>query len=102
MGLLSPGQQWANGHTPTIDEESDNSQDEKKVAGPLSSKDRYAVALLVVLCECTPTARHRRLPLTRIVDLIQGVPIGLAFGSIPFLLKSKLSYSQLGTFSLAT
>lgn len=30
------------------------------------------------------------------------MPIGLAFGSIPFLLKSKLSYSQLGTFSLAT
>jgi hypothetical protein len=36
------------------------------------------------------------------VDLIQGIPIGLAFGSIPFLLKSKLSYSQLGVFSLAT
>jgi PAT family acetyl-CoA transporter-like MFS transporter 1 len=35
-------------------------------------------------------------------DLIQGIPIGLAFGSVPFLLKSKLSYSQLGIFSLAT
>ena len=35
-------------------------------------------------------------------DLIQGIPIGLAFGSIPFLLKSKLSYSQIGIFSLAT
>jgi hypothetical protein len=28
--------------------------------------------------------------------------VGLAFGSVPFLLKSKLSYSQIGLFSLAT
>ena len=28
--------------------------------------------------------------------------MGLAFGSIPFLLKSKLSYSQIGLFSLAS
>ncbi|KAG2731211.1 hypothetical protein G9P44_005627 [Scheffersomyces stipitis] len=33
--------------------------------------------------------------------LLQGVPVGLAFGSIPFILKSKLSYSQVGIFSLA-
>ncbi|KAG8883215.1 hypothetical protein FRB98_003218 [Tulasnella sp. 332] len=58
--------------------------DESKESTGLTVKDRYAVALLIVLY------------------LIQGVPIGLAFGSIPFLLKSKLSYSQLGTFSLST
>lgn len=34
--------------------------------------------------------------------LLQGIPIGLAFGSIPFLLKSKLSYTQVGIFSLAS
>lgn len=35
--------------------------------------------------------------------LIQGVPIGLAFGSIPFLLKgTDLSYSQVGIFTLAS
>ena len=28
--------------------------------------------------------------------------MGLAFGSIPFLLKAKLSYSQIGLFSLAS
>lgn len=33
--------------------------------------------------------------------LLQGVPVGLAFGSIPFILKTKLSYSQVGIFSLA-
>ncbi|RHZ67040.1 hypothetical protein Glove_303g95 [Diversispora epigaea] len=50
----------------------------------LSTQDRHNFILLVVLY------------------LLQGVPVGLAFGSIPFLLKSKLSYSQLGIFSLAT
>ncbi|KAF8938671.1 acetyl-coenzyme A transporter 1-domain-containing protein [Dissophora ornata] len=50
---------------------------------PISVKDSWNFALLVVLY------------------LLQGVPIGLAFGSIPFLLKSKMSYSQIGIFSLA-
>ena len=35
-------------------------------------------------------------------DLLQGVPVGLAFGSVPFLLKAKLSYGQVGVFSLAS
>ncbi|KAH3680222.1 hypothetical protein WICMUC_000487 [Wickerhamomyces mucosus] len=34
--------------------------------------------------------------------LLQGIPVGLAFGSIPFLLKSKLSYSQVAFFTLAS
>lgn len=28
--------------------------------------------------------------------------MGLAFGSVPFLLKAKLSYGQVGVFSLAS
>ncbi|KAF9436723.1 hypothetical protein BGZ76_003165 [Entomortierella beljakovae] len=36
-----------------------------------------------------------------ILYLLQGVPVGLTFGSIPFLLKAKMSYSQIGVFSLA-
>lgn len=67
-----------------VEEESDDGMEGKKAVGPMSTRDKYAIALLIVLY------------------LIQGIPIGLAFGSIPFLLKSKLSYSQLGTFSLAT
>ncbi|KAF8339901.1 acetyl-coenzyme A transporter 1-domain-containing protein [Cantharellus anzutake] len=50
----------------------------------LTNRDRNAIALLIVLY------------------FIQGIPIGLAFGSIPFLLKSRLSYTQIGTFSLST
>lgn len=33
---------------------------------------------------------------------LQGVPVGLAFGSVPFILKLKVSYSQVGIFSLAS
>ncbi|KAI9226758.1 MAG: acetyl-coenzyme A transporter 1-domain-containing protein [Piptocephalis tieghemiana] len=33
---------------------------------------------------------------------LQGVPVGLTFGSLPFLLKENMSYAQLGVFSLAT
>lgn len=31
---------------------------------------------------------------------IQGIPLGLAFGSIPFLLQQNVSYTDLGIFSL--
>lgn len=49
----------------------------------LPKRDRPAFAVLVILY------------------LLQGVPVGLAFGSVPFILKSKLSYSLVGVFSLA-
>ena len=32
---------------------------------------------------------------------LQGIPMGLAMGSIPIILKKHLSYSQIGVFSLA-
>ncbi|GAA5865547.1 hypothetical protein JCM8547_007644 [Rhodosporidiobolus lusitaniae] len=51
---------------------------------PLTARDKRALALLVALY------------------LLQGIPVGLAFGSIPFLLRSKLSYSQIGLFTLCT
>ncbi|GJJ77903.1 MFS transporter, PAT family, solute carrier family 33 (acetyl-CoA transportor), member 1 [Entomortierella parvispora] len=58
--------------------------DEKEtVSQSMTSKDSWNFLLLVVLY------------------LLQGVPVGLAFGSIPFLLKAKLSYTQIGVFSLA-
>ncbi|KAJ3360424.1 hypothetical protein GGF31_003242 [Allomyces arbusculus] len=33
--------------------------------------------------------------------LLQGVPVGLAFGTLPFLLKQNLSFSDMAVFSLA-
>lgn len=50
-----------------------------------------------------PKQDYPRFFLLVLLYFIQGIPIGLAFGSVPFLLKSNnLSYSQVGLFSLAT
>ncbi|RKP10093.1 acetyl-coenzyme A transporter 1-domain-containing protein [Thamnocephalis sphaerospora] len=50
----------------------------------MDRKEKINVALLVVLY------------------LLQGIPTGLAFGSIPFLMKEHMSYSQIGVFTLST
>lgn len=49
----------------------------------LTPKDKRALALLIVLY------------------CLQGIPLGLTMGSLPYLLQPKLSYSAIGTFSLA-
>ncbi|KZV95602.1 MFS general substrate transporter [Exidia glandulosa HHB12029] len=59
------------------------SMEKGKEPASLSDKDKQGMALLVVLY------------------LIQGVPLGLSLGSIPFILRAKLSYSQLGVFALS-
>ncbi|KAI6158740.1 acetyl-coenzyme A transporter 1-domain-containing protein [Pisolithus thermaeus] len=50
----------------------------------ISARDKRAMTLLIILY------------------LIQGVPLGLALGSIPFILRDHLSYSQLGVFALSS
>jgi hypothetical protein len=50
----------------------------------LSEKDKKNFLLLVLLY------------------FLQGVPMGLAMGSVPFLLKQHVSYAQMGVFSLAS
>ena len=50
---------------------------------PKSLGDNSAIILLVVLY------------------LLQGVPLGLAMGSLPYILKSKLSFSELAMLSLS-
>ncbi|RXW17422.1 hypothetical protein EST38_g8445 [Candolleomyces aberdarensis] len=64
-----------------IDEPVEHESHAKK---PISAKDKRSMVLLCVLY------------------LIQGVPLGLALGSVPFLLKEHLSYSQLATFALSS
>ncbi|KAF9569838.1 MFS general substrate transporter [Agrocybe pediades] len=51
---------------------------------PISAKDKRGMVLLCVLY------------------LLQGIPLGLALGSVPFLLKEHLSYSQLAVFALSS
>ncbi|RPD58451.1 MFS general substrate transporter [Lentinus tigrinus ALCF2SS1-6] len=50
---------------------------------PMSARDKQAIVLLIILY------------------LIQGFPLGLALGSIPFILREHLSYSELAVFSLS-
>ncbi|KII94436.1 hypothetical protein PLICRDRAFT_88660 [Plicaturopsis crispa FD-325 SS-3] len=64
-----------------LDQEYGAPDDSKR---PLSAKDKKAMVLLSVLY------------------LIQGVPIGLALGSVPFILREHLSYSQLAIFALSS
>ena len=49
-----------------------------------------------------PERDRRNFLLLILLYFLQGVPMGLAGGSIPFLLKSHLSYGQIGIYSLAS
>lgn len=66
--------------------------------------------LLPIAAPTAPAQTSTKLPKKDLLNFIvlivlytlQGVPVGLAFGSVPFILKSKVSYSQVGIFSLAS
>jgi len=49
-----------------------------------------------------PENDKRNFGLLVLLYFLQGVPLGLATGSVPFLLKSHLSYGEIGIFSLAS
>jgi MFS family permease len=49
-----------------------------------------------------PVQDRRNFLLLVLLYFLQGVPMGLAMGSVPFLLKKHLSYGQIGVFSLAS
>ncbi|EJT70485.1 acetyl-coenzyme A transporter 1 [Gaeumannomyces tritici R3-111a-1] len=49
-----------------------------------------------------PLHDQRNFGLLVLLYFLQGVPMGLATGSVPFLLKDHMSYSQIGIFSLAS
>jgi len=49
-----------------------------------------------------PMQDRRNFALLVLLYFLQGVPMGLATGSVPFLLKSHMSYGQIGIFSLAS
>jgi MFS transporter, PAT family, solute carrier family 33 (acetyl-CoA transportor), member 1 len=48
-----------------------------------------------------PVSDKRNFLLLCLLYFLQGIPMGLAMGSVPFLLKSHFSYGQIGIFSLA-
>jgi len=49
-----------------------------------------------------PLKDRRNFFLLVLLYFLQGVPMGLAMGSVPFLLKKKLSYGEIGVFTLAS
>lgn len=49
-----------------------------------------------------PRQDKRNFLLLVLLYFLQGIPMGLAMGSVPFLLKSYFSYGQIGVFSLAS
>ncbi|KAJ3415066.1 hypothetical protein HDV05_005592 [Chytridiales sp. JEL 0842] len=67
-------------------------------------KDLPNIILLIVLCEYRRggplIAEWGGIRMEH--NLLQGVPLGLTFGSVPFLLKSKLSFSDIALFSLSS
>ncbi|KAI9751897.1 MAG: hypothetical protein M4579_005854 [Chaenotheca gracillima] len=49
-----------------------------------------------------PESDRKNFLLLVFLYFLQGIPMGLAGGSVPFLLKSHLSYGQIGVFTLAS
>jgi MFS family permease len=49
-----------------------------------------------------PLHDQRNFLLLVMLYFLQGIPMGLATGSVPFLLKNHMSYGEIGTFSLAS
>jgi PAT family acetyl-CoA transporter-like MFS transporter 1 len=49
-----------------------------------------------------PKKDQRNFLLLVLLYFLQGLPMGLAMGSVPFLLKEHVSYAQMGVFSLAS
>jgi len=48
-----------------------------------------------------PRQDQRNFGLLVLLYFLQGIPMGLAMGSVPFLLKNHMSYGEIGIFSLA-
>ncbi|KAL1843932.1 hypothetical protein VTJ49DRAFT_6875 [Mycothermus thermophilus] len=49
-----------------------------------------------------PRRDQRNFGLLVLLYFLQGIPLGLATGSVPFLLKNHMSYGEIGVFSLAS
>ncbi|KAK4229053.1 acetyl-coenzyme A transporter 1-domain-containing protein [Podospora fimiseda] len=49
-----------------------------------------------------PLQDRKNFGLLVLLYFLQGIPLGLATGSVPFLLKNHMSYGEIGIFSLAS
>ncbi|KAJ5111047.1 hypothetical protein N7532_001582 [Penicillium argentinense] len=89
--------------------ESSSERTARAIASPSFSLDNEPVIPVPQTPVMTTTSFHNLPPsdkrnflLLCVLYFLQGVPMGLATGSVPFLLKPYLSYGQIGVFSLAS
>ncbi|RMZ81267.1 hypothetical protein DV737_g2580, partial [Chaetothyriales sp. CBS 132003] len=61
----------------------------------------HSPAMVTTSFNKLPSSDKRNFLLLCLLYFLQGIPLGLASGSVPFLLKNYLSYGQIGIFSLA-
>ncbi|KAI9142650.1 MFS general substrate transporter [Paraphysoderma sedebokerense] len=73
---------------------SDGTDDNPQLKTGRNGKQEYFLGFL-------PKKDSSNIILLVLLYLLQGVPFGLAFGTLPFLLKSKLSYSDMAVFSFS-
>lgn len=83
MGLLAGAEHASEGFEDS-EESSSGGESEGKMKAPLTREDKKGMALLIVLY------------------MIQGVPLGLAMETLPFLLRERLSYSKIAIFTLSS
>ena len=120
---ISPAPNGLNGHTATTEDSEMNgssgveyrgknaSIDGQAVTASLMSRDTFSLDNEVPITPGKaenvgfwdlPRQDRRNFCLLVLLYFLQGVPMGLASGSVPFLLKKHLNYGQIGVFSLAS
>lgn len=120
---ISPAPNGLNGHTATTEDSEMNgssgveyrrknaSIDGQAVTASLMARDTFSLDNEVPITPGKtdnvgfwdlPRQDRRNFCLLVLLYFLQGVPMGLASGSVPFLLKKHLSYGQIGVFSLAS
>lgn len=84
MGLLAGAEHASEGFGDSEESSSSGFESEGETKAPLTREDKKGIALLIVLY------------------VIQGVPLGLAMETLPFLLRERLSYSKIAIFTLSS
>lgn len=96
----SPGIRLKSSEDDTASDEVDGTDDEK-AASSMEDGGDIDPSLAAASFFDLDKKDQRNFCLLVLLYFLQGVPMGLAMGSVPFLLKNQLSYGQIGVFSLA-
>lgn len=84
------------------DDDADKSADLKRRRTPSTTKTPSSKLAVTVMAHHALSWQDKvNIALLVVLYLLQGIPVGLAFGSVPFLLKQKVSFSDIGIFSFA-